>query len=71
MATLFGSVVFWHSRRDRDPAHQWLRKQIVRVRDEFEATMRARINPELSIGCPFDTDKPKDAEPAPRSAAVA
>ncbi|ASY69828.1 LysR-family transcriptional regulator [Sinorhizobium fredii CCBAU 83666] len=53
--------VFWHSRHDGDPAHQWLRRQIVRVRDEFDAKMRTRANPELSIGCPFDNSEPVKA----------
>ncbi|MQW97389.1 LysR family transcriptional regulator [Sinorhizobium fredii] len=55
--------VFWHARHNGDPAHQWLRQKIVRVREEFEAKMRARMDPELSIGCPFDTSEPTKATP--------
>jgi DNA-binding transcriptional LysR family regulator len=46
--------VFWHARHNGDLAHQWLRGQIVRVRDEFEARMRMRANSALSITRPFD-----------------
>jgi hypothetical protein len=47
--------VFWHARHNGDLAHQWLRGQIVRVRDEFEARMRMRANSALSITRPFDS----------------
>jgi DNA-binding transcriptional LysR family regulator len=47
--------VFWHARHNGDLAHQWLRRQIVRVRDDFEARMRMRTSAALSIGYPVSS----------------
>jgi DNA-binding transcriptional LysR family regulator len=47
--------VFWHARHNGDLAHQWLRRQIVQVRDDFEARMRMRTSATLSIGCPVSS----------------
>jgi hypothetical protein len=47
--------VFWHARHNGDLAHQWLRRQIVRVRDDFEARMRMRTSAALSVGWPVSS----------------
>ncbi|NGN41522.1 LysR family transcriptional regulator [Mesorhizobium sp. CGMCC 1.15528] len=36
--------MFWHARHDGDTGHQWLRQQIVQVRDEFEQKMRYKFD---------------------------